>query len=1221
MFHSRCWQIAADKLAAQGIQLVFSPQSQALKQLAAGGWDLLLAELSVGQADFAAIIKATDNIAHRLGLSSEIPAEFTTFNRKAAGAFREFTRVMSTDNYAGALLNLLREAGFAAPFQPFIEIRTTGIWHPEAPDSFPNPAAYLSWRAKKRLPTAPIAAPLFYYGQLVEDNLTELRLLVNQLEKNNLCPMPVFSPGVDDDQRRPAWFELLCRTPNLHAVINFMAGRLFRTKAGARFLAELDVPVLQALRAHSQTPEQWLADPAGLPPMGAVFSQSYPEMFGTIQPTMTAGTEGDPKRRNRHETRTFIPIPERIATLCGRLKRQIRLRHLKNGDKRLTIVLHNNPCKGVEATVGMAVGLDTFQSLGRLLAALSTAGYDTGAAPFDGREILAEIQRRKAIAEFRWTTVGEIIAKGGVLQMMGRDEYQNWFCKLPASVRARVERDWGPFPGQGMTWQKNGADFLIITGLRYGNIQIINQPKRGCYGAKCNGEVCRILHDPGLAPPHHWLAAYKFIQDTSDAVIHFGTEGALEYLPGKQNGMSDCCFPDISIGTLPNLYTYVMDAVGEGLIAKRRGQAILIDHLGPVFSPAALNSELVRLDELLNQYAEAEQSADLARMAALRESMEPLLALLDLGQNAAEEDFQRAVDLARRALTAVRRRLSPESLHILGRVPDTAETGRLLAAMLRRPPAGLPDSTEIAARHEDHGAPHEPAAKILSAITASAPANIAPEQRELYDYCRRTAEGLAGCSQEIKGLLHGLDGGYIPPGSGGSLISGQIETLPTGRNFFAKDISRLPTRAAWQVGQRAAESLLLKYLDEEGRFPEQIGISIWSADAFKSDGELFCQILCLMGTRPQWDKQGKCTGITLIPLPRLILSRRGNQISRPRVDVTIETSGVMRDMVPHFCDLMDQAVVLAGGLDEPPERNFIHKHIEEQMAELRSHTANKLNEAEMRRAASCRVFSQPPGTYGSGIGLALDASAWDTDQDLAEVYINWNGYSYGGGREGVAACNMLAKQIGRLDISYMKQASEEYDILDCGCYAVSQGGMATTARALSGREVKLYWAEAGAGAELSGVKEQLLRSAHSRLLNRAWIKGVKSHGYQGAMMVSSRVNNLFKWSAASHAVPKTLFDQVAATYIQDKENHDWLSRENPCAMEEISRRLLEAAVRGLWQADSETLRAVQNAALEVEGDMEEIMGEVQEDFQGNKVEIIKADDVDKWHLKWRFTKT
>lgn len=802
--------------------------------------------------------------------------------------------------------------------------------------------------------------------------------------------------------------------------------------------------------------------------------------------------------------------------------------------------------------------------------------------------------------------------------MMGAKEYHSWFDQQHQQVQDKILEDWGPFPGEGMAWKQDGQDVLVITGLRYGNIHIINQPKRGCYGAKCTGEVCRILHDPTLSPPHHWFATYKYIRDNSEAVIHFGTEGALEYLPGKQNGLSGCCFPEVTLGALPNFYVYVMDAIGEGMVAKRRGQATLVDHLGPVLSQAGLDEDMLRLQGLLDQYRSTRQSDDRLRLAALQEELEPLLEELQLGGTDGDNDFEQQMDLAGRRLAAIQRTLSPEGLHILGQSPSPASRGRLLATMLRKPAAVLESTEELGQRLSGDATAYERAAELLADIGSQTPLDDRISS-EMQSFALIVEDRLSQCNLELDRIFLALEGTYIPPGPTGSLASGRIELLPTGRNFYGKDVSLLPTRAALQVGEQMAHKLLERYLEEEGNFPERVGISIWSSDAFKSDGELFCQILTLMGVRPVWDKQEKVTSLEVIPLEELQLEYHGEKRPCPRVDVTIETSGIMRDMVPHFCELLDQAVLLISKLDEPHEWNAIKKHTEEMLDELRRDSTEQLNDKEIKRMASFRIFSSAPGTYGLGVGLALDASAWTSDEELAEIYINWGGHALGSGGKSTVARNMLARQLSGLDVAYMKQASEEYDILDCGCYAVSQGGMAAAGRALGGKQVKLYWIEAGGDREICDVKEQLQRSAATRLLNMRWIESMKEHGYQGAMAVGSRVNNLFKWSATSHQVDGELFDRVVSTYILDEENRNWLMEENPYSMEEITRRLLEAASRELWQPDEEILTAVRHTALEIEGDMEEIMGEVSEEFQGSKVEVLGADKVEKWQHEWRIS--
>lgn len=1211
MFHGRIWQRAAECLKHHGISLSFTAQELCLETLASLEPDLVVADLSSSDQALPQILETCSTVPNRLGLSAELPADFTTFSADSIADFHTYTAELSPANYAGAILLLAHEAGFPVEVPEKEEIHTCGIYHPLSPEPFITTDDFFNWQKEQRIPLKRRVAILFYYGQLVEGSLLEINQLIQVCEENGLSPIPIFSAGVETHSATTDFMPLLTTIPGLGLILSCMAGRLLKSQGDTSLLQDLDVPVIQTMRSHSQTPEEWFADPQGLPTMSAVFSQVYPEMFGATRPTIIAAIKEQPTQEKRSWMRTYLPISERIDTLVGRIVRHFRLQEKENREKQLTIVLHNNPCKGVEATIGMAVGLDTMTSLGLLLQRLRDEGYELGDCPTDGQALLDTFLSKKAIAEFRWTTVDEIITKGGCLHMMEQEEYQQWFDTLHPEAKNKILQDWGPFPGESMAWKKDDRQVLVITGLRYGKLHIINQPKRGCYGAKCNGEVCRILHDPTLAPPHHWFATYKYIRDNSDALIHFGTEGALEYLPGKQNGLSGCCFPEITLGSLPNFYVYVMDAIGEGMVAKRRGQATLVDHLGPVLSPSPLDDSLHQLDHLLDQYRDAKSDGAKARLHSLQNELAPLLEQLQLPSVTEAANFDEQVDLTRRHLSYLQRAVSSEGLHILGQSPDEPGRGRLLATMLRKPPPGLPSTDELGRMIEGDSPHYWKVARLL----ANDNDNTEVLSPSLLEFRRKLYSRLSDCKQEIDRLLHCLEGGYIPPGPAGSPASGRMEVLPTGKNFYAKDVSLLPTRAAHTVGQQMAHTLLSRYLQEEGCFPKRVGISIWSSDAFKSDGELFCQILSLMGVRPSWDNQGKVSHLEVIPLHEMTLDHNGEIHHLPRVDVTIETSGIMRDMVPHFCELLDQAVLLVSELDEPHQWNSIKKHSDEMFEELQRNTECELSHSEMRRMANFRIFSSAPGTYGLGVGLALDASAWTSDKDLAEIYINAGGHALSSGTSTVAR-DILARQFSQLDIAYMKLASEEYDILDCGCYAVSLGSMATVTRALSGKEIKLYWADTGEEREICDVKEQLHRSTATRLLNRRWIEAMKEHGYQGAMAMSSRVNNLFKWSAVSHMVTKELFDQVVNTYIIDDELRKWLIEQNPYAMEEITRRLLEAESRELWQADADLLNAVQRTALEIEGEMEERMGDVSEEFQGSQVEVITADQVDTWKKEW-----
>ncbi len=1213
MFNTQTWSRARARLKESGIDLRLFTQQRTAREAAAfleeEGADIFIGQLFRDLPHHDALLASAENAKTRVGLGWDMPSGFSTLTDEEAAELGRYLGKISADNYVNGIRYLAACAGADLSFDPPRPVQTHGVYHPDAPDLFSSVSDYAAWRAGAP-GGGPVVGILCYHGQIAEKNHADIDAVARAVEAHGMVPLCVASEGAQDaglplPERYP-WLAYLresraSQALGLSALVNLMAGRLLSTPDDATLLEELNIPVFQMIRLYHQSPGDWEADAGGLGPgsFGMIYGLAQPEMAGVIEPTLAAGTVPETDPSSGLDLRRYVPVPERLDHICGRLRRWTRLQALPNAKKRLTIVLNNNPCKGVEATLGLAAGLDTFESLARFITALKAAGYDVGDAPEEGGALLDLFLRRKAISEFRWTTVDEIVDKGGVLHMMDAGRYLSWFDALPEAARQKVKEDWGEFPGQGMVYRKNGSDALLVTGLAFGNLKIMIQPKRGCYGAKCNGEVCRILHDPALSPPHHWLATYRYIQETSDAVIHFGAHGALEFLPGKRAALSAACFPEISLGDLPNIYLYIMDVPGDGLVAKRRGRAVMGTHLTPVYRPAVVDGDTLALEQLLLEYRTATDNKEDRRREVVKEKMTALMTSLkfaDLG--CADGDFDaRAAMLARR-IAQLRRTLAPSGMHVLGEPPDSEGIEAMISTILM-------GRNENSAKGE-HGE---------GAIPGSS------------EWRREIGGKIAMSAREIPQLLRALNGEYIEPGLSGSLSMGKTEALPTGRNFYTVDVRALPTRAAWEVGRTLADNLLASYIRDEGRFPESVGISLWSIDAFKSDGEVFCQILHLMGMRPVWSTNGRVSGIEATPLERLSLTVDGKEyVPRPRVDVVIQTSGILRDMVPHFADLVDEAAITAARRDEPHELNFVRKHTDERLASLKADVGDRFTESEMARMATFRVFSSAPGTYGVGVGLALDASAWETEADLAETYVNWGGYAYGSGRGGDLpgvcgreAHRLYADNLKSLEVTYMRQYSPEYDLVDCGCYAGYLGGMSVAAKAVSGKSAKIYWADVNAAGDLSvrDLKDDIEVSVRAKLLNRDWIEHQKKHAYKGAGGVSGRVNNLFKWSATTGKVDQWIFDAVVETYIENAENLEWLRSQNPYALEELTRRLLEAESRGLWEADAHLLESVRQAALTVEGDMEEIMGDVKEEFQGGKVDVMTDADVEKWNVKWR----
>ncbi|QDR79085.1 Aerobic cobaltochelatase subunit CobN [Sporomusa termitida] len=454
-------------------------------------------------------------------------------------------------------------------------------------------------------------------------------------------------------------------------------------------------------------------------------------------------------------------------------------------------------------------------------------------------------------------------------------------------------------------------------------------------------------------------------------------------------------------------------------------------------------------------------------------------------------------------------------------------------------------------------------------------------------------------SLETEGLLHGMQGGYLPAGPSGLITRGRPDILPTGRNFYSADPECIPTRAAWKVGQKLAGALLNRHHEDTGRLPENCAMVLWASDCMWTDGEQVAQILTLLGAEPKWEEGGKVKGFRIVPL---------TELDRPRIDVTLRISGVIRDCFPGIVDLVDEAVRQVAALDEPCEQNYVRKHTLEQLTD---------DSPEAWEQATARIFGCKPSTYGVGVDLAVLASAWNSDQDLADIFLTWSSYAYGRQRGGQAAAAQFKRQLATVDLAYNKAATDEYDLFGCACHFGFLGGLTTAARLAKGSEVKTYYGDTrdpGRPAVVS-LAEEIEGIIRIKTLNPAWIEGMKRHGYKGAGDMAKRITNVYGWDATTGAVADWVFDELAKTYVLDETMRKWFEETNPWAMEEINRRLLEAAQRGLWQTDPELLQSLKETQVEIEGWMEELMGDVQGEFQGGAVDIFTADDVPAWKAK------
>jgi cobaltochelatase CobN len=901
----------------------------------------------------------------------------------------------------------------------------------------------------------------------------------------------------------------------------------------------------------------------------------------------------------------YVPDAERAARVAGTAVALARLRHIPPPERRVAIVLSAYPTK--HARIGNAVGLDTPASAVRLLRALRERGYDIG--PSAGPDALPGVEPPDGDA-----LIQAVIAAGGQdpewltdQQLAGAAvripaaQYRRWFGRLPAELRASMENAWGPPPGELYVDRAASPDGdIVLAALRAGNVVLLVQPPRG-FGEN----PVAIYHDPELPPSHHYLAAYRWLEESfgAHAVVHLGKHGNLEWLPGKNLGMSAACGPDAALGNLPLIYPFLVNDPGEGTQAKRRAHATIVDHLVPPMTRAETYGDLARLEQLLDEHA-AVAALDPAKLPAIRAQIWTLIQAArldhDLGlesrpHDAEFDDFLLHVD---GWLCTVKDAQIRDGLHVLGVAPVGAPRVGLVLAMLQArqiwggadgATPGLREALGLAEDGTAARAAVDRAEELARALVegmelAGWQAEAAPAvtvevlgagnltvERLLRLAATELIPRLAATAGEIDAVLHAIDGGHVPAGPSGSPLRGLLNTLPTGRNFYAVDPKAVPSRLAWETGQQLADSLLAHYRDDTGEWPSTVGLSVWGTAAMRTAGDDIAEVLALLGVRPAWDDASRrVTGLEVIPLPEL---------GRPRIDVVVRISGFFRDAFPHVVTLLDDAVRLVAGLEEDPAANFVRAHT----------LADAQRLGDLRRATT-RIFGSPPGSYGAGLLPLMESRSWRDDADLAEVYAAWGGHAYGRGLDGRPAREDMESSYRRIRLAVKNTDSREHDIADSDDYYQYHGGMIATVRALTGTAPHAYVGDSTRpdNVQTRTLAQESARVFRSRVVNPRWIQAMRRHGYKGAFELAATVDYLFGWDATTGVVADWMYEKLAASYVLDPETRQFLETSNPWALRGITERLLEAADRGLWEAPAEaTLEALRTIYLQVEGQLEE----------------------------------
>jgi magnesium chelatase subunit H len=737
--------------------------------------------------------------------------------------------------------------------------------------------------------------------------------------------------------------------------------------------------------------------------------------------------------------------------------------------------------------------------------------------------------------------------------------------RIPAADHVRRERflkeiesQWGPAPGKQ---QSDGASIHVL-GERFGNVFVGVQPAFGF-----EGDPMRLLFEGGFAPTHAFSVFYRFLREDfgAHAVLHFGTHGALEFMPGKQSGMSATCWPDRLIGDMPNLYLYASNNPSEGTIAKRRIGATLISYLTPPVTNAGLYRGLSDLKESLESWRTAEH-VDSASRQALLETIQVQAVAVDLA-TAEPRWHLHTSDIAVTRLTGqileLEYTLIPHGLHVVGRASSAAERADFLVAMAESKldaPSADRDALRRAVNALIDGKTLEEARRMGGLPAGEASLALL---RELADSDAHLAN-----NGELGAILHALDGGFLRPAPGGDVVRTPT-VLPTGRNLHGFDPFRIPSACAVRDGAMQARQLIQRHLDDGNAFPESVALVLWGTDNLKTEGAPIGQALALLGTRPRFDSYGRIAGATLIPLAEL---------GRPRIDVMISLSGIFRDLLPLQIKLLAEAAFLAASADEPADQNFVRKHALRYQAE---------HGCDLETAA-LRVYGNAESTYGSNVNHLIENSRWDAQDELAETYTRRKSFAYGRGGRPVEHVKLLTSVLADVSLTYQNLDSVELGVTTVDTYFDTLGGInSAVRRAKGGSSTPVYIADQTAGTGVvRTLSEQVALETRTRTLNPKWYEGMLEHGYEGVRQIEVHVTNTMGWSATTGEVQPWVYQQISQTFILDPQMRARLAKLNPTASAKVANRLLEASERKFWQPDAATLAALRSAGEELEDRLE-----------------------------------
>ncbi len=1167
----------------------------------------------------------------------------------------EYLACGGTSNVANCLRFLVdRYSDTEQAYDEPVTLPTEGVYHPD------YPAVSYEELLGTFDPAVPTVAIWFYESHWTHENTRYVDAQVRAVEQAGANALPIFcNPATDTDEQWDAervtdeWL-LDDGEPVVDAVLSSFMFSLSMDERGRDasdegakevFLDRLGVPVIQTVTTM-RSRSRYQGSDTGVMGFELALSVALPEFDGNVITHPISGKERtDDEAGIGSAPKQHFPIEDRVDHAARLAVNWAGLRHTPNEDKQVAVVLHNYPPS--DDGIGTAFGLDSPESTVNLLDELDTRGYDlAGRFPESGQQLMEQLTAQLTLDD-RWVAPEDVRELS--VDTVSPTQYEGYFDATDERFQENIVEEWGEPPERP----------FAIPGVEFGNVLVTVQPPRG-FGM----DPSKVYHDSDLQPPHDYVAFYSWLREefAADAVVHLGTHGSLEWLPGKTVGLNGESAPDQLIDDLPNVYPYIINNPGEGTQAKRRSYATIVDYLTPVMRSAGSYDELAELEGLAEQYREAgmedARTDDGEQLEALlRQKIDELDLAVELGiageidekadvrgpdeagstlaEGAVDGEHLEIDDLVERVheyLTDVKTTQIRLGLHTMGEPPADDRLIEYLVALTRLENPGGPslreavsgvlgvdyqrmldepgtydeqlgmtlakaadevyetsiDLVETLAAHEFDIPDSEVAAGPDQEVNmnllvvdidplgdARAKSGAHDRLRDALGFiCDEAAPRVQAASEEIPQTVDALAGKYVEPGGSGAPTRGGVDLLPTGRNFYTLDPRKVPAKSAWAVGSEVAEGTLNRHHEEEGKYPEEIGVVAWGTPTVRTRGETIAQVLALMGVEPEWTDAGRIDDVVPIPL---------DELDRPRIDVTTRVSGLFRDAFPQAAGVIHDAVDAVVDLDEPHEMNYVKKHVEEEKAELDAAGVDS-----PKKAAKHRVFTTRPGGYGAGTNKAVDEGNWEDRSDLAEVYVQWGGYALGSRGNVSDAHDAFERRLGSVEATVKIEDTAEQDEFDSSDWYAFHGGFITAVSEIAGEEPASYVGDSSDPDNISVyTNEQKVRKAmRARVLNPDWLDSMEEHGYKGAGDLSTTVDVALGWDATTGVVSDHLWGEIAEKYAFDEDRQEWLREVNPWALDSITETLLEAIDRGLWDASEETADRLRDINLRVDGDLE-----------------------------------